>query len=139
MTGDQQEFSAGRQPPRTGGAYGGRPAESFVNPLAHGPRYSYDKKTLTDISKEFEDLANEFREDQQYAQNIARAKAPGLDYASENNAETIRDSGKALLVSLVQQEQYCRDQAKKYRAALGEYTVAEDTHSTEVRKAGGSL
>lgn len=110
-----------------------------MNPFANGRRYSYDKQTLTEISNDFEDLANEFREDQHYAQNIARTQAPGLDYASENNAETIRNSGKALLASLIQQEQYCRDQAKKYRDALGKYAVAEDTHATQVKTAGGRL
>ncbi|WP_020663321.1 hypothetical protein [Amycolatopsis benzoatilytica] len=122
-----------------GRSYGGTPVENFLNPLAAAPRYVYDKQTLKEIADEFEALADLFLEDQVYAKIIARTQAPGHDYASKNNAETIRNSGTALLTSLTQQEKYCREQAKKYRKALGTYNAAEDTHSQDVKNAGGSL
>lgn len=122
-----------------GGRYGGAPLEQFINPLAASSRYVYDKQTLKEIADEFDALADEFREDQQHAQIIAQTQSPAHDYASRNNAETIRNSGNALVRSLKQQETYCREQAKKYRKALGVYTAAEDTHSQDVKNAGGSL
>ncbi|WP_235190927.1 hypothetical protein [Amycolatopsis rifamycinica] len=88
---------------------------------------------------EWNDLANEFRDDQQRAQLVAQAQAPGLEYASEGNAEQIRNSGLALLTTLDAREQYCRAMAKKFEAALGRYAATEDANNTDIKQTGGTL
>lgn len=112
------------------GAYGGTDA---------GAGFEYDEQTLRELMHEWNDLANEFRDDQQRAQLLAQAQAPGLEYASEGNAEQIRSSGRALLITLDQRERYCRAMAKKFEMALGKYAATEDANYSEIKHHGGTL
>ncbi|MGK3207685.1 hypothetical protein [Amycolatopsis sp. MEPSY49] len=88
---------------------------------------------------EWNDLANEFKLDQEYAVILARTQGPGTEYASGGNAERIQCSGDALLQTLSQREEYCRSMAAKFKAALGKYARAEDDQTTQIKQAGGSL
>ncbi len=88
---------------------------------------------------EWNDLANEFADDLSRARTIATAEGPGLEYASDGNAELIRQSGTALISTLEERESYCRAMAVKFQTALGKYAAAEDAHSTEINQSGGSL
>ncbi|MET8994993.1 hypothetical protein [Amycolatopsis sp. NPDC004169] len=89
--------------------------------------------------REWNDLANEFKHDQEQAATLARVKGPGLEYASGGNAEKIQQSGEALLATLASREEFCRNMAAKFQAALGKYARAEDEHTTEITQTGGSL
>jgi hypothetical protein len=104
-----------------------------------GAGFEYDVETLRGLMKDWNDLANEFKLDQEQAVTLARVKGPGLEYASGGNAEMIQNSGHALLATLAAREEYCRDMAAKFDAALGKYARAEDNHTTEVKQTGGSL
>lgn len=128
----------GRQGPEPG-SYGGPSFSAMVVAPITGEGYSLDPAGLEHVAKEFEALADEIGEGVLQAQTIARTVSPALDYASNNNAEVFRDSGDALVRSLQDRVKYCRDQAAKFRAAMGKYKVVEDTHSTDVKKVGGSL
>ena len=119
--------------PRTG-TYGA-PAGSG----ASGPGFKYDRATLEELAKDWNDMANEFQEDQIQARNIAATKGPGLEYASGSNAKLIRGSGGALLATLKERERHCRTMAARFEAALGKYATTEDTHATEITQTGGSL
>ncbi|WP_370970334.1 hypothetical protein [Amycolatopsis sp. cg9] len=89
--------------------------------------------------REWNELANEFKHDQEQAVTLTRVEGPGLEYASGGNAEKIQQSGNALLSTLADREEYCRSMAAKLKAALGKYARAEDDHSTEITQTGGSL
>ncbi|MFJ1762282.1 hypothetical protein ACIOD2_18310 [Amycolatopsis sp. NPDC088138] len=89
--------------------------------------------------KDWNDLANDFRDDQQRAELLAQANGPGIEYASEGNADQVRGSGRALLETLDERERYCRAMAKKFETALGKYATAEDTHTSEIKRTGGTL
>ncbi|WP_372671351.1 hypothetical protein [Amycolatopsis kentuckyensis] len=89
--------------------------------------------------REWNDLANEFTDDLSRARVIATTEGPGLEYASDGNAELIRQSGSALTATLYERAAYCRGMAAKFRIALGKYATAEETHSTELKQTGGSL
>ncbi|WP_245805295.1 hypothetical protein [Amycolatopsis australiensis] len=104
-----------------------------------GAGFQYDEATLRELMHEWNDLANEFKLDQQHAIVLARTKGPGIEYASSGNAEKINQSGNALLETLIEREEYCRKMAAKFKAALGRYAQAEDDHTTEIRHTGGSL
>ncbi|UOX86706.1 hypothetical protein MUY14_33905 [Amycolatopsis sp. FBCC-B4732] len=104
-----------------------------------GAGFSYDEATLRELVREWNELANEFASDLNAARLIAITDGPGLEYASEGNAELIRQSGSALTTTLEEREAYCRAMAGKFQAALGKYATAEDTHSTSIKGTGGSL
>jgi len=116
------------------GSYGS-PADSG----ASGPGFKYDRAALEQLAKDWNDMANEFQDDQLRARYLAQTEGAGLEYASEGNAEQIRKSGKALLATLTEREQYCRTMANKFRTALGKYASADETHSTQIKQTGGSL
>ncbi|MEV6642004.1 hypothetical protein [Amycolatopsis sp. NPDC051371] len=88
---------------------------------------------------EWNDLANEFKLDQETAIVLARTRGPGTEYASGDNAERIQESGNALLQTLSQREEYCRGMAAKFKAALGRYARAEDDQTAVIKQTGGSL
>ncbi|MEU0794621.1 hypothetical protein ABZ342_31560 [Amycolatopsis sp. NPDC005961] len=104
-----------------------------------GAGFAYDEATLRELAKDWDDMADEFREDRQKANYIASAQGPGLEYASQGNADLIRTSGKALLDTLAAREEYCRAMAARFRAASGQYAATEDAGRTEIDQAGGSL
>ncbi|WP_336157687.1 hypothetical protein [Amycolatopsis sp. VC5-11] len=104
-----------------------------------GDGYSYDRATLKEIADLYENLADKFALDKDHAGVVARTQPPGLDFSSTDNAVVFRSSGEVLRGSLEQCERYCRDQAAKHRAALKKYADAEDAHSTEMHRTGGSL
>ncbi len=110
-----------------------------VPALSEGSGFAYDAATLRELAKDWDDLADEFKEDRQQANRLARAEGPGLEYASQGNAEYVRASGETLLDTLIAREEYCRAMASRFRAALGEYAAADEAHRTEVEQAGGSL
>jgi hypothetical protein len=96
-------------------------------------------ETLHQLVREWSDLASEFEDDLSYATLLQRTKGPGAEYASEGNAELVRASGDALHETLTARGQYCRSMAERFRSALGKYATAEDTHTAEVKRTGGSL
>ncbi|GAB3137599.1 hypothetical protein GCM10027258_13340 [Amycolatopsis stemonae] len=116
------------------GSYGGEAGAG-----AGGAGFQYDEATLHELVREWNDLANEFKIDQEHAIVLARTEGPGTEYASGNNAEKIQQSGNSLLDTLAQREEYCRNMAAKFKTALGRYASAEDDHTTEIKHAGGSL
>ncbi|WP_037308488.1 hypothetical protein [Amycolatopsis orientalis] len=109
--------------PPTGGSYG--------TPVAEGAGFKYDEATLHELVKEWRELAQEYTDDLDQAEYIAKVKPPGREYASGDNATITRLSGQALVEALGQRVAYCKSMADKYVAALGKYATAED-HTTSV-------
>ncbi|SEB29524.1 hypothetical protein SAMN04489727_0176 [Amycolatopsis tolypomycina] len=106
---------------------------------ASGPGFKYDEATLRELMNDWNELANEFQDDQREARTIAVTGGPGLEYASGSNADQICKSGNVLLATLKEREKYCRNMAAKFDAALGKYAASEDAHTTEIKQTGGSL
>ncbi|MFJ4103192.1 hypothetical protein [Amycolatopsis japonica] len=104
--------------PPTGGSYG--------TPVAEGAGFKYDEATLHELVTEWRELAKEYRDDLNDAQNIAAAQPPGLEYASGDNARLTRLSGTALVKALHERIAYCENMAKKYVTALGKYATADE-------------
>lgn len=121
------------------GPNGVRRAGSYGVSGGGGGGFRYDEATLHELVREWNELANEFKHDQEQAVTLTRVKGPGLEYASGGNAEKIHQSGDALLATLAAREEYCRNMAAKLKAALGKYAQAEDDNSTEITQTGGSL
>ncbi|OLZ56163.1 hypothetical protein [Amycolatopsis keratiniphila] len=109
--------------PPTGGSYG--------TPVAEGAGFKYDEATLHELATEWRDLALQYQADLAEAGKIARARPPGLEYASGNNADITKLSGAALEGALRQRIAYCENMANKYMTALGKYATAEE-HATSV-------
>ncbi|SEF31116.1 hypothetical protein SAMN05421837_105592 [Amycolatopsis pretoriensis] len=109
-----------------------RPAGSYGDGSGAGAGFQYDEATLHELVREWQELADEFRADFAQAEALVRAKGPGLEYASGNNAELIRASGKSLSSTLQERARYCESMVAKYVAALGKYAAAEEAHVTEI-------
>ncbi len=109
--------------PPTGGSYG--------TPVADGSGFKYDEATLHELVNEWRDLALQYQADLAEAGKIARARPPGLEYASGNNANITNLSGSALEGTLRQRIAYCENMATRYVTALGKYATAEE-HATSV-------
>jgi hypothetical protein len=103
-----------------------------VEPGSGGGGFQYDEATLHELVKEWRELADEFRADFAQAEAISRAKGPGIEYASGNNAELIRASGTSLSGTLQERARYCDAMVAKYIEALGKYATAEEAHATEI-------
>jgi hypothetical protein len=116
------------------GTYGAPPSTA-----SGSAGFKYDRETLEQLAKDWNSLADEFRSDLAKANVIAGVRGPGKEYASGGNAEMIRSSGSALVTTLFERQQYCREMANKFVTALGKYARAEDIHSTEIKQTGGSL
>ncbi|MGW3993390.1 hypothetical protein ACWEF6_07885 [Amycolatopsis sp. NPDC004772] len=99
-----------------------------------GAGFAYDEETLHELVREWSDLANEFRADFAQAEALERAHGPGLEYASGNNAELIRASGKSLSETLRQRALYCDAMAARFVTALGSYASAEEAHAIEISR-----
>jgi hypothetical protein len=122
------------------GPHGLRRAGSYGPPSSGGGAgFEYDVETLRELAREWNDLANEFADDQSNARVLAATQGPGLEYASGGNAEQIRQSGLTLIATLQEREHYCRAMAAKFEAALGKYAVTEERHTADIKKTGGSL
>jgi len=119
-----------------GGTYGTDWVTTFGQAVTGGG-YEFDKAALKEIADEFDALASLYESSIQDAQVIARTEPPGLDFASGGNAQVFRSSGEALVKSLQARSEYCRNQAEKFRAALGKYAAADDNHAADVKNAGG--
>ncbi|KFU80737.1 hypothetical protein BB31_14340 [Amycolatopsis lurida NRRL 2430] len=112
--------------PPTGGSYG--------TPVPAGAGFKYDEATLHELVKEWNDLAQEYRDDLVDAEFIAKVEPPGREYASEDNATITRQSGQALVDALNQRVAYCKNMAAKYVAALGKYATADEHARTVINQ-----
>ena len=120
---------------RPAGSYGGSAGAAG----AGGAGFEYDEATLRSLMHEWNDLANEFKDDLFRVTAMQRVEGPGTEYASVGNAEKIKASGNALHETLIAREQHCRKMAEKFKTALGKYAATEDTHTTDITQTGGSL
>lgn len=102
----------------SGGAYG--------TPVAEGAGFKFDEATLHELVNEWSDLAVEYKSDLIDADYLAKAKPPGKEFASENNAGVTQQSGEALTEALNLRIAYCENMAQKYLTALGKYATAEE-------------
>ncbi|TQJ04924.1 hypothetical protein [Amycolatopsis cihanbeyliensis] len=119
------------------GVAAGAVAGGIEGSAAGGPGFVFTLEQLRAIAARWERLAERFRWAQRNADIIVRAEGPGADYASQDNAAMIRESGEALLETLKAREAYCLDQWEKTRAAMDAYATAEDEAAAEVNKPAG--
>ncbi|EME60377.1 hypothetical protein [Amycolatopsis decaplanina] len=112
-----------------------RPAGgSYGTPVAQGAGFKYDEATLHELVKEWNALAQEYRDDLVDAEFIAKVEPPGREYASGDNATITRQSGQALVDALNQRVAYCKNMAAKYVAALGKYAAADEQARTVINQ-----
>ncbi|RSN19008.1 hypothetical protein DMC63_16355 [Streptomyces sp. WAC 05977] len=107
---------------------------SYGTPVAQGAGFKYDEATLHELVKEWTDLAKEYQDDRFDAELIAVAQPPGREYASGDNAEITRQSGRALMEALDQRVAYCENMAAKYVAALGKYASEDERAASAVNQ-----
>ncbi|MER7115193.1 hypothetical protein ABT332_11950 [Saccharomonospora azurea] len=103
-----------------------------------GDGFAFDSDTLERLAALWEDLARRYAAAVEMTDHIATAIGPGFDFASSNHAEIVRSSGSALQEALNERIGYCEGMCKRFRAALGHYTSADNdaeiTMTTETGK-----
>ncbi|WP_037335053.1 hypothetical protein [Saccharomonospora piscinae] len=91
-----------------------------------GEGFALDTETLEHLARRWGDFADRYREALRFAEEVATAKPPGWDYASDDYTRTVRSSGTALVRALTERADYCEAMRDRCHAALGKYGSAED-------------
>ncbi|PXY32064.1 hypothetical protein [Prauserella muralis] len=130
-----------RDTPKTGNDQMETPGTSWFDTViaTAGPGYAFTPAQLHTIAGEWETLAERYERARLRAQALIDAEGPGAEYASINNAEKVRESGRALSKALEERVAYCTTMAEKFTAALGAYSMAEDAAGERMRATGGSM
>ncbi len=98
--------------------------------------FSYDEATLTDLVKEWLALAEDYDRSLRDSEPLVKVVGPGRDFASESMAKAATSYGHAYLKYLVQNRDYCYNQAQLCQNALDDYLGVERRNVTEVQQAG---
>ena len=91
------------------------------------------------IAGKWGQLARDFEDDSLTAQNLSETRPPGNEYASANNADAIRNSGRVMSDGLKARADYCSAQADKFKKAAGEYQKADGEAAGTVNQYGGII
>jgi hypothetical protein len=98
--------------------------------------FSYDEATLTDLIREWLDLADDYNRSFRDSQRLVAVKGPGLDFASEAVAAAANSYGQAYLTYLRQNVKYCVDQAQLCQNALDDYLGVERRNVKDLYSSG---
>jgi hypothetical protein len=94
--------------------------------------FAIEPTQLEKFAKQWDDLADDYRENSTYTSILRQVAPPGREYASENITELIRASIGALTQAFASHHNYCQKEAEKYRKAINEYTAKESSHKTAI-------
>ncbi|MFC4858165.1 hypothetical protein [Actinophytocola glycyrrhizae] len=100
--------------------------------------FAYDEATLTDLIKEWLDLADDYNRSFRDSQRLVGVRGPGLDFASEAVAVAAKSFGHAYLNYLRQNSKYCVDQAQSCQNALDDYLEVERRNVATLHSSGRS-
>ena len=98
--------------------------------------FAYDEDTLTGLVKEWLALADDYDLSYRRSRMLERVVGPGKDFASESVAVAANSYGKAYLVYLKQNKDYCVEQAQLYQNALDDYLGIERRNVAELYRSG---
>ncbi|WP_158303029.1 MULTISPECIES: hypothetical protein [Prauserella] len=104
-----------------------------------GPGFAFDAEQLKALANKWDDLADKFRNARVRAEMLNEVNGPGLEYASEGNAERVRSSARELARALQQRTRYCEDMAERFRAANSAYRVADEEATITGGKSEGKF
>ncbi|HKS44084.1 MAG TPA: PE domain-containing protein [Amycolatopsis sp.] len=88
--------------------------------------FAFDPDHLNAMAKEWDKLGDAYSDKQRYAQRLMEIQGPGDEYASKIHAEAVRNTGRAMSAAFQDRQQYCRDQAQKFRSAAGHYAKVDN-------------
>ena len=98
--------------------------------------FAYDEVTLGELIKEWLALADDYDRSFRDSQDLVRVVGPGRDFASEALAKAATSYGRNYLSYLLQNRDYCIDQAQLCQNALDDYMGVERRNVTEIHQAG---
>ncbi|MDQ3790686.1 MAG: hypothetical protein M3422_26060 [Actinomycetota bacterium] len=98
--------------------------------------FSYDEDTLNDLIAEWIGLAEDYDKSFRDSQDLVRVVGPGLDFASESVAVAATSYGKNYLTYLLQNRDYCVEQAQLCQNALDDYLGVERRNVLDIHRAG---
>ena len=88
------------------------------------------------IIQDWIDLAAEYDESIENADQIVRVQPPGDEYASEYHARRTSESGRLYVESLIQKQDYCYSQAQKFQDALHDYLGVDRESVHDIARSG---
>jgi hypothetical protein len=98
--------------------------------------FAYDEATLNDLIKEWIGLADDYDRSYRQSRMLERVVGPGKDFASESVAKAANSYGKAYLIYLKQNKDYCINQAQLCQNALDDYLGIERRNVAELYQSG---
>lgn len=104
--------------------------------LGSGDGFAFDPAELIAIADAWDKLGARFAAKKQQARNLLHVHGPGAEYASAIHATAVQSTGKAMIAAFTNREQYCRDQAQKFRRTADKYAGTDDESSRSLPKPG---
>lgn len=117
-----------------GGIAGGAVQDEIAGGV--GGSFAFDEDSLRDLIKDWLDLADNYSESLMRSQRMALVDGPGLEFASEAQAEAANQHGRAYLAYLEHNRDYCLRQAQLLQNALDDYLGVEHRNVTDIENAG---
>ena len=99
--------------------------------------FEYDEDDLRALVNRWMDLAENYQASSRRTQSMTSVSGPGLEFASEGQANAANASGNAYREHLRTSLEYCVDQAQKCQDALDDYLGVEHHNVRKVLDAGG--
>jgi hypothetical protein len=98
-----------------------------------GGSFVYDEATLRSLISKWLELADHYQGSLKRV-TLGSVTAPGLDFASEAHAKAANSSGKAYMIYLAQNYEYCVRQAQLLQNTLDDYLGVEHQSVTDFNK-----
>lgn len=105
-----------------------------------GGKFTFEPDEIRAIVKDWLDLAEEYDESIDKAEDLIMVQPPGDEYASQFHAQRASESGRLYVDSLIQKQDYCYSQAQKFQDALHGYlgTDRQNVRRLDAADAGSS-
>lgn len=98
--------------------------------------FAYDEDTLRTLVTDWLELFHHYEQSRNAATNMAQVSGPGVDFASEAQANAANESAEAYRTYLQQNVDYCKQQAQLFQNSLDDYLGVEHRNVAEINKSG---
>lgn len=110
--------------------------QSHTDGTVTGGHFEYDEDDLRALVKKWMDLADNYQSSLDGTGAMTSVTGPGLEFASEGQANAANASGNAYREHLRVSLEYCVDQAQKCQDALDSYLGVEHHNVRKMLDAG---
>jgi hypothetical protein len=116
----------------------GRIAGGTTEGTINGGRFTFDPDTITQVVKNWKDLADSYDQSVRDARSMTQVAPPGDEFVSESFADKANASGKSYIAYCEHNRDMCKREAQRYQDALDTYLGAEERTIIELDKVDDS-